>query len=527
MAPALSPGRRGATVSWRRPFSGAPNREAVLVGLATFGVRLLLAVQSGAMTRVLGYDEGVYYSAAAALDFGRLPYRDVLLLHPPGILLALAPFVEVGRLTTDRTGFVVARVAFLAVGALNAALVYRIARHLGRLAALAAGGFAALWPAAVAAERSTVLESLANLGVLTSLLLLSCAPAGPRRRVLGAGVAVGLAMTVKVWAVLPAVVLLGWLVRTSGRAGARRYLAGAAAAVVAVCTPFFLAAPWAMIRMVVLDQLRRPGTGIDTLHRLAAITGGDVLAKALSVSTLTATAGLSAAVLACVGLAVARPGPARLWATLLAGNVALLLTSPSFFGRYPLFATPFLALVVGAAADQATPVLRRIHAAAAPALVAVAVVALAAGLLVGGYRVGKAFPGERVEAALHDRRCVVADAATALVLSDTLTPVLRRGCPLVADLTGITYDQDPNGLVSGNPARARRTEAWWQRRVTRYFRSADAVVITRPGPGGLTAATLRSARRGRAVVRVGRYVVLRAPRPAAQVGSGPGAASAR
>ena len=40
------------------------------------------------------YDDGVYYSAATALVHGQLPYRDFLLLQPPGIAVLLAPFAR-------------------------------------------------------------------------------------------------------------------------------------------------------------------------------------------------------------------------------------------------------------------------------------------------------------------------------------------------------------------------------------------------------------------------------------------------
>lgn len=71
---------------------------------------------------MLGYDDGGHYGAADALLSGRLPYRDFLLRHPPGIALALSPFAAIGRLTSDPTGMALARLACMAVGALNAAV---------------------------------------------------------------------------------------------------------------------------------------------------------------------------------------------------------------------------------------------------------------------------------------------------------------------------------------------------------------------------------------------------------------------
>src|SRR4051794_34211857 len=107
----------------------------VAVALLAAAVRLAAVVAGGGLRGLMGYDDGVYFAGADAMVSGRVPYRDFVLLPPPGILLALAPFAELGRLTSDSTGLAAARLAFIAVGALNAALVVRIASRFGVLAA--------------------------------------------------------------------------------------------------------------------------------------------------------------------------------------------------------------------------------------------------------------------------------------------------------------------------------------------------------------------------------------------------------
>jgi len=94
----------------------------VLVAVVALAVRLSAVLRGGGLYGYFGYDDGVYFAAAASLLAGRLPYQDFILLHPPGIVLALAPFAELGRLTTDRDAMAVARVVWLLVGALNAGL---------------------------------------------------------------------------------------------------------------------------------------------------------------------------------------------------------------------------------------------------------------------------------------------------------------------------------------------------------------------------------------------------------------------
>ena len=50
---------------------------------------------------------------------GLWPYRDFLFLHPPGIIVALLPFAGLGEFTSDPTGMLAARVAWL-LGGVNA-----------------------------------------------------------------------------------------------------------------------------------------------------------------------------------------------------------------------------------------------------------------------------------------------------------------------------------------------------------------------------------------------------------------------
>lgn len=63
-------------------------------------------------------------------------------------MLILAPFAFSGRLTSEGTGFAVARTACMALGAVDAILVARIMRPVGPVAALCGGlGYALFYPA--------------------------------------------------------------------------------------------------------------------------------------------------------------------------------------------------------------------------------------------------------------------------------------------------------------------------------------------------------------------------------------------
>ncbi len=141
------------------PGRGAPPARALLLVVAgaavlAAGVRAVVLSHSGGLSGLLGYDQGVYFSAAEALVWGRLPYRDFLFLHPPGVVVALAPLGVLARLTHDSWGIEVARVTAVLLGAANAGLVALAARRAGPVAAATAGAFYAVWrPVAVTRRR--------------------------------------------------------------------------------------------------------------------------------------------------------------------------------------------------------------------------------------------------------------------------------------------------------------------------------------------------------------------------------------
>jgi hypothetical protein len=457
----------------------------MVVAVLALVARLAPVLRGGGLTGVLAYDDGVYYSASDALLSGRVPYRDYLLLHPPGITLALAPFAALGRLAGDAEGMAAARVAFMLVGTLSAVLVWRIASRVSPRAGLVAGLFYAVWQPAAAAERTTLLEPLVNLGLLGALALLG--PRAGRRRIVAAGVVLGLAVAVKAWAVVPFLVLTLWLLRRSGWRTAVSYVGAGAAAAAAVCLPFLVLAGPRMLRMVVLDQLGRPNNGVPTVVRLASIEGLRLSHRPVTASLAT-TAVLVAVLggLAVAALAWRRPAT-RVWAALLAGAVLTLLTSPSYFGHYGTFAAPALALLVGAGADTVlsrlavrTPVVRPL----APALGLVVLAVLAAHVVT--HAEGRRPPPESAMAdQLAGARCVAADSAAALVAADVLSRDLEQGCPVVVDVTGLTYDQDRGDLRSGSTPTARRHDPEWQRSVDRYLTGASAVLLDQWRSDGL------------------------------------------
>jgi hypothetical protein len=117
----------------------------LVIGVVAFGARLMSALHGGGLDAIFGYDEGVYFAASSSFASGLLPYRDFLLVHPPGSVVLLSPFALLGKATSEPTGWMVARLGVMLLGATNAVLIYVIARRVSLVAGIVAGGLYALW----------------------------------------------------------------------------------------------------------------------------------------------------------------------------------------------------------------------------------------------------------------------------------------------------------------------------------------------------------------------------------------------
>lgn len=126
-----------------------PAVPIIAVAALAFAIRVVVVFPGGALCGLGDYDDGVHYSAAVGLMHGRLPYRDFLFLHPPGIVLALYPFALLGLGIGDPNSFAAARLCWMGLGALNGALVTTILKPVGVAGALVGGAFYAIYYPAV------------------------------------------------------------------------------------------------------------------------------------------------------------------------------------------------------------------------------------------------------------------------------------------------------------------------------------------------------------------------------------------
>lgn len=479
------------------------------MGVVAFVARLTpVLLGSGLRGLSGGYDDGVYYAAADSLTFGRLPYRDFVLLHPPGITLVLFPFALLGRLTSDPIGMGVGRVAFMAIGALNAVLVARLAARWGLAAAALAGAVYACSFPAIFNERTTLLEPLGGTALLVALLLLLRreGSVSPRAEVL-AGVALGLGPCLKLWSVAPWGVIVLWLLLMRRYGGAARTVLGGAAAVVVIWLPFLVLSGRSMIDMVILDQLSRTQAATPRAPRISSILGVASLVPHRYHLVLVLAEAAVALFLLFAAVLCWRQRGARVVVGLLVAHVLLLLEIPVYFQHYSVLVAAPAALTAGIGVGPLLAARQGARPRWATALAAGVVVAiLASGTRAALLAQGRRFPGAQLAAATPAAGCVVSDDDSALIGMDRLSRDLQRGCRVEVDVTGITYGRLARHHPDGTPI-SRRANHDWQQYLLSYLDSGTSSIVIRPGGDSLSAATKRSIAERPVLAHVGPFVL--------------------
>lgn len=467
------------------------------IGIVAYVVRLAIVVRGGGLFGLGSYDDGVYYAAADALAHGRLPYRDFLLIQPPLIAVVTAPFAAFGTLVSDPTGFAIARLAFIGVGAANATLCGLILRRFGWAAVVVGGfGYAVFFPA-VYSERSVLLEPLGTLAVLGAILLLQHAASRPWLGV-AAGVVAGLGVGAKIWYVVPALLLV-----LAARPGRLRYLIGVAVGGCAIYLPFLAAAPQAMWQEVVLDQLGRPAPGTTgAFSRIDGIVGAH--------ATLGVPVGPIGSVLALIAVAAVlttlTTRGARIYGVLAIAGLVVLLLSPSWFAHYTALTAAPLALCLGVGAA-------RLASRAPRGWARIAVVALLVVGIAGANEANdRAAFGVRTPAGLnlaaeHVPGCITGDDPGTLIEMNVLSRDLRYPrCVVRPDVTGWTYDPKDRGTTATGAEIPRARNELWQRDVVGFMESGEATIRTRSATG-LSVDAKRTIDSGTVLYADHRYVV--------------------
>jgi hypothetical protein len=338
-----------------RRVAGRTGWQLGAIGVIAAVLRLALLWHSGGLHSAIEYDDGVHYDSSALLLHGVLPYRDYDFLQPPGITWLLLPAAAVGRILGDPTGLALARLATIAAAAAVTVLLGRfVARATSaRRGLLAALIYACAAPALVAG-RTAMLEPWLDLALIVAYDRLTRQPLTRRDASIG-GVALGLAVTVKAWGLVAAVVLLGWLVlrrpRVPGRVVGRVAGFGAGAAAV-VCLPFFVFAPGRMITDVITAQLGRPVDGTaDTFVRWSQFLA---IKPVFAHPYVPATLATIALVLCALG-SLRRGALAGLMLAELLAGLVMFAFSPPYFYHYGDYLIMPLACVVAFALPSLQP----------------------------------------------------------------------------------------------------------------------------------------------------------------------------
>ncbi|MHB8489329.1 MAG: hypothetical protein ACYDCS_05525 [Candidatus Dormibacteria bacterium] len=294
-------------------------------------------------------DIAAWLGGSIRLVHGSMPYRDFDLVQPPGFSLLASPIAFLSEWIGTRDALAILRLCTPLLSAASVLLIGKVVRRHGRVAVIVACGVMALYPAELYALRSGLLESVVDCFCLAGAAIMfeGDSIAASRRRLVLGGVAFGIAGTVKAPAIVPVLVLAA-LCLSDIRDRLLPFAAGVIAGFGVPTLPFFLIAPGAFIRDVVITPLSSipAGNRVSIPVRLGDITG------------TSAFGGASASIIATVvivGIVVAaflprRRRPSTLeWfaiaATLLA---AIAQLGPSYyFANYTAFVTPFLGLLLG------------------------------------------------------------------------------------------------------------------------------------------------------------------------------------
>ena len=143
----------------RLPFSltpvGAVIAVATLVALAIRGVQL---AQPGHLLGVGDYDDGADFGSALRLIQGLVPYRDFIIVQPPGITLLMIPAAAISKLAGTAWAIGVGRILTVLVSAAAVVLGGLLVRHRGVFATIVTCGIIAIYPGSAQAAHTVLLE---------------------------------------------------------------------------------------------------------------------------------------------------------------------------------------------------------------------------------------------------------------------------------------------------------------------------------------------------------------------------------
>jgi hypothetical protein len=486
-APPATAGRRARR---RVALPGAIGTVIIVATLVGLALRLYQLSRPGYLLGITEYDDGTDFGSAVRLVHGALPYRDFIMVQPPGITLLMAPVALATKTLGTVSGMAAARVLTALASAAAVPLGGLLTRHRGLFAVTVTCGILAVYPDSLLAARTVLLEPWLVLGcLLGALAVFDGDRLAGGRRLLWGGLAFGFAGAVKVWAILPVLVIIALTARRPRDAA--RFAAGVAVGFLAAVLPFALLAPGTFYRSVILAQLVRADLarvplGFRLQHMLGLTHAPQLPTPALAAiaaAVIVIIAGLS--VLA-VRLTHQAPPALEKFATATFALVAVAFLWPSdFYNHYSAFLAPFLALaialplsrVLGAPAVAGARAQRMVLLRRGAALLAVlTLTAFAALQAAAESHLAAAIPASEISAAervIPPGACVLSDQMSYTIAIDRFASN-APGCSTMVDGVGSDYalSGGRNGLTGAGNVPA--VEQLWMS----AFRAAQYLWLT-------------------------------------------------
>jgi hypothetical protein len=470
--------------------------DLVVVGVtALLAASIPLLLPNGSFNGY-GFNGAVYLSSSIHLVHGVMPYRDFVLIQPPGIALLLSPLSLLSLAIGSHAIWGIARLVVIVVTALNCLLVALLLRRFGPAATLSGGLFLAAFSVAGLVDTQVKLEPfLVAFVLLSALAMFEETNLAVGRRATIAGALLGFAGAIKLWAILPAVVMVV-IVLWKGRASIGRFSIGLILGFGIPIAPFFVASPENFIHDVFLTQMRRaPSTGQapGVLHRLATLSF-DAFRPFTPNLGVAGLLGAVVAVAATISLLRRRRSLTAIESFAAASSaisIAALLLAPEYLAYYAYFPAAFFALIVGSTVAAELECFRRwvdhgsrdraraiswIAAGVLVALCAAFFVAQASSTRIALASLRAPGPSTLISSMVPTGACVVSNDAYATLMADRLNSN-RSGCPTVVDAEGLWLSIAPASPPPlGRSVVPRVTEAWRS-----IFAASDYVVLNRQG----------------------------------------------
>jgi hypothetical protein len=329
------------------------NLAIVLLAALALALRMYQLTRPGYMFSVTEYDDGPYFGSAVRLVNGAIPYRDFLLVQPPGITILMIPAALFSKAVGTGWGLATGRLLTVACGTACVIVGGMLVRHRGVLAVLITGGLIAVYPDSIQAAHTVLVEPwLALLCLLGALAIFDRDRlTSSRARLIWGGAAFGFGGAVEVWAIFPVIVVAILALLTPRRL--IQFLVGVTLGFLVPVVPFVLLSPHGFYRGLVTAQVgsRAHFHREANWFRMSEMSGLSNVHVAHQTAWLVAVgivAGIAVLFIAATIVTRRLPTPLELFAvgsTIL--TVAAFMWPNQFHYHFVAFLVPSLAMCIG------------------------------------------------------------------------------------------------------------------------------------------------------------------------------------